>query len=411
MSLGHLALIVAAGLAGPLLAASRRAFVPVVVGEIVAGVILGRSGLDVVHADDATVSFLAEAGFAMLMLTVGMHVPLRDRRLRRALGPGALAAGVAAIAAPLGGLVVAELTGTGHIAVYAVLLASGSAAVVLPMLQERKLEGREALVVIAQVTVADVAAILAVPLVLQPSRAANAALGGLLIAACCLIVFFVGRSLRLRPWVHRLRKRSKRRGWALDLRLTLAVLFGLAWIAQQSGTSVLLGGFGMGLVVAAIGGPKRLSTQVRGVAEGFFVPLFFVVLGARLDISALVDHPDLLLVTAALIVLNLVIHSLAALATRQPLSAGLIATAQLGVPAAVVQIGLQEDVISPGLGAAVTLAALPTLGLCALGTDLLARRTKRPPCAAKSAARPVAATGRILGPPTSGPVMPRWPVS
>ena len=98
----------------------------------------------------------------------------------------------------------------------------------------------------------------------------------------------------------------------------------------------------MGLVVAAIGGPKRLSTQVRGVAEGFFVPLFFVVLGARLDVSALVDHPDLLLVTAALIVLNLVIHALAALATRQPLSAGLIATAQLGVPAAVVQIGLQE---------------------------------------------------------------------
>jgi Kef-type K+ transport system membrane component KefB len=376
VSLGDLALIVAAGLAGPLFAASRRAFVPVVVGEILAGVILGRSGLDVIQADNATVSFLAEAGFAMLMLTVGMHVPLRDRRLPHALGPGALAAGVAAIAAPLGGLVVAELTGTGHIAVYALLLASGSAAVVLPMLQERKLDGPEALVVIAQVTVADVAAILAVPLVLQPSRAANAAVGGLVVAGCALIVLFVGRSLRPRPWVHRLRKRSKRRGWALDLRLSLAVLFGLAWLAQQSGTSVLLGGFAMGLVVAAIGGPKRLSTQVRGVAEGFFVPLFFVVLGARLDVSALVDHPDLLLVTAALIVLNVVIHALAALATRQPRSAGLIATAQLGVPAAVVQIGLQEHVITPGLGAAVTLAALATLGLSALGTNLLARRTQ-----------------------------------
>ena len=384
MSLGELALIVAAGLAGPLLAASRRAFVPVVVGEILAGVVLGRSGLDVIDADNATVSFLAEAGFAMLMLTVGMHVPLRDRRLRRALGPGALAAGVVAIAAPLGGLVVAELTGTGHVAVYAVLLASGSAAVVLPMLQERKLDGPEALAVIAQVTVADVAAILAVPLALQPSRAANAALGGLLIAGCALTLFFVARSLRPRPWVHRLRKRSKQRGWALDLRLSLAVLFGLAWIAQQSGTSVLLAGFGMGLVVAAIGGPKRLSTQVRGVAEGFFVPLFFVVLGARLDVSALFDHPDLLLVTVALIVLNLVIHAFAALATRQPLSAGLIATAQLGVPAAVVQIGLQEHVITPALGAAITVAALATLGLCALGTDLLARRTEPLPTAPRA---------------------------
>lgn len=386
VSLGDLALIVAAGLAGPLFAASRRAFVPVVVGEILVGVLLGRSGLNVVHADNATLSFLAEAGFAMLMLTVGMHVPLRDRHLRRALGPGAVAAGVAALAAPIGGLVVAELTGTGHVAMYAVLLASGSAAIVLPALQERKLDGPQALVVIAQVTVADVASIVAVPLVLQPSRAANAAVGGLLITGCLLIVFFVGRSLRPRPWVHRLRKRSKRRGWALDLRLSLAVLFGLAWIAQQSGTSVLLGGFGMGLVVAAIGGPKRLSTQVRGVAEGFFVPLFFVVLGARLDVSGLVEHPDLLLVTAALVVLNLVIHALAALATRQPLSAGLIATAQLGVPAAVVQIGIEEHVITPALGAAVTLAALATLALCALGTDLLARQSE--PLSAPPKAQP-----------------------
>ncbi len=376
MSLGELALIVTAGLAGPLLAAGRRGFVPVVVGEIVAGVILGRSGLDVIDADNATVSFLAEVGFAMLMLTVGMHVPLRDRRLQRALGRGALAAGVVAIAAPLGGLIVAELTGTGHIAVYAVLLASGSAAVVLPMLQERKLDGPDVLAVIAQVTVADVAAILAVPLVLQPSRAANAALGGLLITGCALVIFFIGRSLRSRPWVHRLRKRSKRRGWALDLRLSLAVLFGLAWIAQESGTSVLLAGFGIGLVVAAIGGPRRLSTQVRGVAEGFFVPLFFVVLGARLDVGALLDHPDLLLVTAALIVLSLAIHVLSAIVTRLPVSAGLIATAQLGVPAAVVQIGLAEHVITPALGAAITVAALATLGLCALGTGLLASRTE-----------------------------------
>jgi len=320
----------------------------------------------------------------MLMLSVGMHVPLHDRRLRHALGRGALAAGVVAIAAPLGGLAVAELTGTGHIAVYAVVLASGSAAVVLPMLQERKLDGPEALVVIAQVTVADVAAILAVPLALQPSRAANAALGGLLIAACALTLFFVARSLRSRPWVHRLRHRSKKRGWALDLRLSLAVLFGLAWLAQQSGTSVLLAGFGMGLVVAAIGGPKRLSTQVRGVAEGFFVPLFFVVLGARLDVSALLDDLDLLLVTVSLIVLTLVIHALAAMATRQRLSAGLIATAQLGVPAAVVQIGLQEHLITPALGAAITVAALASLGLCALGTDLLARRTAHLPTPARA---------------------------
>jgi len=46
--------------------------------------------------------------------------------------------------------------------------------------------------------------------------------------------------------------------------------------------------------MVAIGGPKRLSTEVLGVAGGFFVPLFFVVLGARLDLRGVFAHPDML---------------------------------------------------------------------------------------------------------------------
>ena len=74
MSFGVLALIVLAGLAGPLLSAARRPLVPVVVGEIAIGVIIGRSGFRWLDTGDPTVSFLADVGFAMLMLAAGMHV-------------------------------------------------------------------------------------------------------------------------------------------------------------------------------------------------------------------------------------------------------------------------------------------------------------------------------------------------
>src|ERR1019366_3356970 len=74
-------MIVLAGLGGPLLGVLGRSFVPVVVGEILAGVLVGPAVLGAVHPAGATVSFLGEIGFAMLMLTVGMHLPLRDRRL------------------------------------------------------------------------------------------------------------------------------------------------------------------------------------------------------------------------------------------------------------------------------------------------------------------------------------------
>ena len=299
MSFGILALIVLAGLAGPLLAAGRSAFVPVVVGELAAGVVIGRSGFGWIHPQEPTTAFLAEIGFAMLMFAAGMSVPLRQPGLMSGLRRGGLAAAIAALLAVPFGIVAAHATGVHHPAVYALLLASGSAAILLPALAERGLlDDPRALTVMAQVTIADIAAIVALPLVLQPGHALRAALGGLLVTACVVLLYLVTRLLHGRPWVGAVRRWSKKRGWALDLRLSLLVLFGLVWVAQRSGTSALIAGFGVGLVVAAVGGPKRLSRQVAGVAQGFMVPLFFVVLGARLDLRALWHQPSLIVLAA-----------------------------------------------------------------------------------------------------------------
>ena len=282
MTFGVLALIVLAGLAGPLLAFGRQALLPVVVGELLAGVVIGISGFRWLDPAEPTTAFLAEIGFAMLMFAAGMNVPLRQPGLLSGLRRGGLAAVIAALLAVPFGIAAARTTGTHHAAIYALLLASGSAAILLPALEEQSLlDDPRALTVMAQVALADVAAIVALPLVLEPGKALKAALGGVLVAVCILLLYGVTRLLDHRPWVRQVRRWSKKRGWALDLRLSLLILFGLAWIAQRSGTSVLIAGFGVGLMVAAIGGPKRLSRQVAGVAQGFMVPLFFVVLGAQ----------------------------------------------------------------------------------------------------------------------------------
>jgi Kef-type K+ transport system membrane component KefB len=309
----------------------------------------------------------------MLMFTVGAHIPLRDPRLPVSLRSGAAAASVVLLLAPLGGLAAAALAGTGDAAAYAVILGSGSVAAVLPMIAEARLTSSQALTVIGQVTIADVVTILAIPLVLQPGRVAHTAQGAVLVAAGAAAVYLVAHWAYRQEWTSRLRKRSKKRRWALDLRLSLLVLFTLSWIAQKSGTSVLIAGFSTGLLVAALGGPKRLFTQVRGLADGFFVPLFFVVLGARLELGAIVDHPSILRLTVALVVLSVVAHVLAAALTRQRIPAALIATAQLGVPAAVVTLGLQQNLLTAAQGAAIITAALVTLGVATLGTTLLAR--------------------------------------
>ena len=103
VSFGILAVIVLAGLGGPLLAMFERHFVPVVIGEILAGILVGPAVLGVVDPHQPTAVFLSEVGFAMLMLTVGMHLPLRDRRLAMALRGGAVLAALVVPARGPGG--------------------------------------------------------------------------------------------------------------------------------------------------------------------------------------------------------------------------------------------------------------------------------------------------------------------
>ena len=58
------------------------------IGELLAGVILGTTGLQIIDPSKSDLSLLYDIGFATLMFTVGMNVPLRDRRIRGAAREG-----------------------------------------------------------------------------------------------------------------------------------------------------------------------------------------------------------------------------------------------------------------------------------------------------------------------------------
>ena len=79
----------------------------------------------------------------------------------------------------------------------------------------------------------------------------------------------------------------RQRKFAVELRISLAILFTLAAVAVGTHVSIMLAGFAFGLVVAAIGEPRRLAKQLFALTEGFLGPLFFVWLGASLDVRDL----------------------------------------------------------------------------------------------------------------------------
>jgi Kef-type K+ transport system membrane component KefB len=360
MTFGDLALISAVALLGPALALPRHGRLPLLLGELIAGVALGRTGFGVLHPADPTFTMLADIGFALVMFVAGTHVPVRDARLRQALRIGALrAAAVVALAVPLA-LAVAALFHTNHPALYAVLLASSSAALVLPIVGALRLAEAPTLQLTAQVAIADAACIVALPLVIDPARAGSAALGAAaVIAAAAALYLGLSRLERsgLRKRAHRV---SRQRKFAMELRINLVILFALAALATATHVSIMLAGFCFGLAVSGSGQPRRLAKQVFALTEGFLGPLFFVWLGASLDIRDLGRRPSLILLAAALGAGAIAVH-VAMRVTGQPVSLGVLAAGQLGVPVAAATIGAQQHLLEPGEAAALILAELLTI--------------------------------------------------
>jgi Kef-type K+ transport system membrane component KefB len=374
LTFSTLALVLVLGLAGPLLSWRASWHVPVVLGELAAGILCGATGLGVLQAGDPVFSFLADMGFALVMFVAGTHVPVRDPRVHSALGIGALRAVLVGLFAVAAGYSVADWFDTGHGALYAVLIASSSAALVLPILDSQRLTGQAVLELTAQVAIADTVCIVALPLVIDIAHARRAALGALAVAASAAVLYFVLRYLEESGLRKRAHEVSEHRKFALELRVSLVALFALAALATGTHVSIMLAGFGVGLAVAGVGEPRRVARQLFAISDGFLAPLFFVWLGARLNLREFGAQPRLIVLGLVLGAAALLAHVLMRL-LGQPVTFGTLAATQIGVPVAAVTVGTQLHVLARGEAAAMMLGALVTIAATAVAAAVAARHS------------------------------------
>jgi Kef-type K+ transport system membrane component KefB len=234
-------------------------------------------------------------------------------------------------------------------------------------------------------------------LVIDIQRAPRAALGALAIAGCAVVLFLLLRAGDRAGYRKRLHHYSEDHQFALELRISLILLFTLAAVAIATHVSIMLAGFALGLVISAIGEPRRLARQLFGITDGFFGPLFFVWLGASLQVRELGQNPALIVLGAGLGFGAVLAHAAGRL-TGQPLPLAVFSAAQLGVPVAAATLGTEQHLLKPGEGSAMMLGALITIATTSVAGALAARSAaaKRPPPAGPPPNAPPAAA-----PPTS----------
>ena len=305
----QLTILVLAGLAGPLLAFGRRGLIPVVIGELFAGFVLGHTGFGVVNSATQPLPVLSAIGFAMLMFSAGTHVDIGSPAIRQGFARGLLALAVVAVTAVPIGLLLDHALGVGHPALIAVIVTGSSAAIAFPIIEERKLAGPNVAFLIAWVALADSVTVVIMPLTIARSGNPLEAIGGdAAIIAVGVMALLAASRARREGFVHQMRDESLQRGWAWQVRISLVLLLGLSAIAQETGASTLVAGFLAGMILVRLHESDRLALQFSGVANGFFVPLFFVLLGAELNLRALFTSPSRILLAIGLAVAAVITH-------------------------------------------------------------------------------------------------------
>lgn len=346
----------------------ERAGQPAVLGELIGGIVLGNLalvGLGGVGAlrDDAVVAALAELGVIILLFEVGLESNLSEMvevgwssLLVAALGvvaPFFLGWGVAAYFLPEEHLLA-------HVFIGAILCATSVGITARVLKDLGRIQTREARIVLGAAVVDDVLGLLILAVVAGAIRASatGAALSAwdVLVIALKSLGFLVGAVLAGRylvPHVFRGGGRLATRGVLLCL--SVAFCLTVAWLAALVGLAPIVGAFAAGLVLDEVHfepftrrGERDLGDLLAPVSA-VLVPVFFVLMGMRVDLRALA-RPELLGFAAAL--------TLAAVVGKQVCSLGVLERGvnRLGVGVGMIPRG-EVGLIFAGIGASLQLPA------------------------------------------------------
>jgi Kef-type K+ transport system membrane component KefB len=358
---------------------------PSVVLEIVAGIVIGPAILGLVEVD-LPLQVLALLGLAFLLFLAGLEIDLD--RLRGARLRSAAAGFVISLAVALGiglglyaaGLIQAPL-------LVAIILSSTSLGIVIPVLadagQSTTTLGQ---LIIAGSSIADFGAIILLSLFFSGDsssvRSTLLLIGGfvVLVIATGLALAEVEHSSRLSSALARLQDSSAQ----IRVRGALVLLIGLVVIAQLFGLEVILGAFFAGAVLRLLDRDEMMThtgfhTKLQAVGFGVFIPFFFVTSGMQLDVRALLSGGAALALVPVFLLALLLARGLPAalyrpmVGGRSSLAAGLLQATSLPFIVAATGIGMELEILSPAIGAAMVVAGLLSVVLFPLGALTLLR--------------------------------------
>ena len=261
---------------------------PAVLGELIGGVVVGRSWLGLVNPEFETIHLLSELGVVILLFAIGLETDL-GQLIK--VGATSLTVAVVGVGLPFAlGFVACLLLGFSTIVsvMAGATLTATSVGITARVLADLgRLRDPEGQIILGAAVIDDILGLMILTVVVGLTEGKEVSLLGIAKTAGSAIGFLVVTILvgkMIVPSLFRWGSRIELPGTATAMALMTAL--GLAWLAERCGSQVILGAFAAGLLV--VSAPQAHEIE-RGITEigHFFVPLFFVAVGASVDLSSL----------------------------------------------------------------------------------------------------------------------------
>jgi len=299
--------------------AAERIGQPAVLGELVVGVLVGNLSLVGIDwfqfiAANATIEVLAQLGAVILLFEVGLESTVRDMLQ---VGVRSLMVAVLGVVTPwalgwwVGALLLPEHSVYVHAFLGAVLTATSVGITARVLKDLGRSQSPEARIILGAAVIDDVlglvvlAAVAAVIATADSGAALSYGALGLVLGKALLFLFgALSLGVVLSPWLFSFA--SRLRGSGVLLATALVFCFTLAWLASAIGLAPIVGAYAAGLILEDLHyrdfakEERQLENLVRPISS-FLVPVFFVLMGMRVDLTTLM-RPDILGLAAALTV-------------------------------------------------------------------------------------------------------------
>lgn len=364
-----------------LLTPVKRFGIPVVVGEIIAGIVVGHSGFNLIRSD-VVLQVMSEFGFAYLMLLSGLEINFSDAAGAKSAPPRKRIIGNPFVLGTLMFTLSAGLSlaaGFGMIRyglardpwIMAMILTTTSLGVVAPVLKERGLtDNRFGQTILVGALLADFLTILFIgAYVLLIGDGANTRLLLiLLLFAAFVAAYRLGTRFKQHAPARRVMQALSTATAQIRVRAAFAITLIFMGLAESLGVVNILGAFLAGVIIALLSsnGSSILREKLDAIGYGFFIPIFFIMAGVKFDLPALLASDRSLLMVPVLIVAAWLVKLLPALVMRlafgwrETFAASALLSARLSFIVAVAEIGMQLGIISAAVNSAIILVAIVT---------------------------------------------------